>query len=420
MTPLLAGLRIIEGSAFVAAPLGGMTLAQLGADVIRFDMIGGGLDGERWPVTAEGESIYWAGLNKGKRSIAVNLKAPEGRELVSALITAPGPDGGIFSTNLPARGWLAYETLKSRRTDLIALNIIGARDGSAQVDYTVNAVTGFPMITGPSGHLGPINAVMPAWDVATGYAAALALLAAERHRSRTGLGQRVKVALQDIALAATAALGYLGEAEINGVDRQRYGNSVFGTFASDFATRCGRHVMICVFTERQLEALASAADLGPAFAELERARGIDLRDEAERWRARDAIADLVRPWVGGLTLAEVSDALSKAGALWGPYKTARELVAGDPLIAANPMFARVDQPGLGRLWSAGSPFDFAAADRLPPRPAPRLGQHTDEILSGVLGLSGSQIGMLHDKGVVAGPGRDARPGSVKGRPALPE
>ena len=86
MDGILTGLRIVEGSAFVAAPLSGMTLAQLGADVIRFDPIKGGLDYRRWPITKDGKSLFWAGLNKGKRSIAVNINAPEGRELVTRLI----------------------------------------------------------------------------------------------------------------------------------------------------------------------------------------------------------------------------------------------------------------------------------------------------------------------------------------------
>ena len=403
MTGLLSGLRIVEGSAFVAAPLGGMTLAQLGADVIRFDDVGGGLDADRWPVTAEGHSIYWASLNKGKRSIAVDLKSARGRELVQALIAAPGADAGIFSTNLPAKGWLAYETLKAHRADLIALNIVGARVGSAHVDYTVNAVTGFPMITGPERHEGPVNNVLPAWDIATGYAAAVALLAAERHRSRNGEGQLVRLALQDVALAATAALGFLGEAEINRVDRARHGNHVFGTFAHDFATSDGRHVMICVFTQRQLEALKQAGGFDEAFAGIERRHGVDLTREADRWLARSAIAAVVKAWAGTLTLAEVSERLTAAGALWGPYKTPRELVAGDALIAANPMLQRVAQPGIGTLWSAASPFEFGAAERMEARPAPRLGEHTDEILAGVLGLGDGEIARLHDRGVVKGP-----------------
>ena len=212
MTGILAGLRIVEGSAFIAAPLGGMTLAQLGADVIRFDDIKGGLDSDRWPITKDGRSIYWAGLNKGKRSIAVDLRNPRGRELLTALITAPGEGAGIFTTNMPARGWLSYEELSKKRADLIALNIVGARDGSAHVDYTVNAITGFPMVTGPVGHDGPVNAVAPPWDLATAYAGALAIVAAERHRRMTGQGQRIVLPLQDMALAVTSALGYIGEA----------------------------------------------------------------------------------------------------------------------------------------------------------------------------------------------------------------
>ena len=104
VTPVLEGMRIIEGSAFVAAPLGGMTLGQLGADVIRFDAIGGGLDYGRWPVTDEGVSFFWTGLNKAKRSIQVDLRNPDGRDLIVQLITAPGPEAGSSCRTSPKQG----------------------------------------------------------------------------------------------------------------------------------------------------------------------------------------------------------------------------------------------------------------------------------------------------------------------------
>ena len=107
MYDLLSGLRVVEGSAFVAAPLGGMTLAQLGAEVIRFDPVGGGMDHKRWPLDSKGNSLYWAGLNKGKKSIAVNARETEGRELIEAIICQPGPDNGIFLTNHPPGGPVA-------------------------------------------------------------------------------------------------------------------------------------------------------------------------------------------------------------------------------------------------------------------------------------------------------------------------
>jgi 2-methylfumaryl-CoA isomerase len=403
MSGILAGLRIVEGSAFIAAPLGGMTLAQLGADVIRFDDIKGGLDSDRWPITRDGKSIYWAGLNKGKRSIAVDLRAPKGRELLSALITAPGENAGILTTNMPARGWLSYEELSKKRADLIALNIIGARDGSAHVDYTVNAITGFPMVTGPASHDGPVNAVAPPWDLATAYAGAMAILAAERHRRLTGQGQRIVLPLQDMALAATSALGYLGEAVVNQADRPRFGNEIFGTFGRDFRTKDGHSVMICIFSDRHVDALAAAGGFEQAFAAIENKTRQDLKTDAGRWNARAELVAVIEPWVAAHTVEEVSAALKKAGALWAPYKTFRELSADKDAVLDNPMFTVLDQPGIGRYPVAASPLQFGAAPREAPKPAPVLGQHTDEILSGILGLPAHEIARLHDERVVGGP-----------------
>jgi len=404
MYDLLKGLRVVEGSAFVAAPLGGMTLAQLGADVIRFDALEGGLDSDRWPVTRDGVSLYWQGLNKGKRSIAVDLRSPRGRELLTALITAPGPDAGIFMTNLPARGWLAYEEFAKRRADLIMLTILGTRTGAPQVDYTVNAGVGFPLISGPEGHPRPVNQVIPAWDLATGMMAATGILAADRHRRMTGQGRLIKLPLQDVALATAGNLGYLAEAEVNGDERARYGNHIFGTFGQDFPTADGRYVMICIFTTRQLHALKDSAGLGEAFAAIESRMGVNLEDEGDRFRARDALTEAIAPWVARHTLAEIRPIFDKAGVLWGPYQSFKQLLAEDPVSTTdNPMFSRVTHPGTGTYLTPGTPLDFVGLDRRPQAPAPVLGQHTDEILAGVLGLPEREIGELHDAKVVAGP-----------------
>jgi 2-methylfumaryl-CoA isomerase len=195
---ILHGLRVVEGSAFVAAPLGGMTLAQMGADVIRFDPIGGGLDYGRWPLTTDGaHSLFWTGLNKGKRSIAVDFRSARGQELLTRLICAPGADAGIFSTNFPAKGWLSYEQLASHRSDLIMVNLLGRRDGGSEVDYTVNPAIGFPALTGPGESGDPVNHVFPAWDAIAGNLLAVAILAAERHRTHSKMsGWRCSVILE--------------------------------------------------------------------------------------------------------------------------------------------------------------------------------------------------------------------------------
>ena len=251
MQPILKGLRVVEGSAFIAAPMCGMTLAQLGADVIRFDQIGGGLDYHRWPVTSDDTSIYWAEMNKGKRSIAIDLRSDAGRELIADLICAPGEDAGIFSTNLPARGFLAYDRLKARRPDLIQHEIIGNRHGGTALDYTVNAKVGFPYLTGPEDDDRPVNHVLPAWDIACALTAALGILAAERHRRLTGEGQQIKLALADVALANVGHLGYVGEVLVNDEERARHGNYLFGALGRDFVTADGRRIMIIAVSGKQ-------------------------------------------------------------------------------------------------------------------------------------------------------------------------
>ena len=132
MNRILEGMRVVEGSAFVAVPLAGMTLAQMGAEVIRFDRIEGGLDSGRWPLAPSGQSLFWAGLNKGKKSVAVDMRSPEGKELVTRIITAPGKDAGQFLTNLRVRGWMDYETLSQYRRDLIMVTLMGDREGRPQ------------------------------------------------------------------------------------------------------------------------------------------------------------------------------------------------------------------------------------------------------------------------------------------------
>jgi 2-methylfumaryl-CoA isomerase len=400
---ILAGLRLVEGSAFVAAPLGGMTLAQLGADVIRFDQIGGGLDYRRWPLAVNGQSLFWSGLNKGKRSIALDLRSAEGRELATALVCAPGPESGLFLTNFPARGWLAHEELARRRADVVMVALTGNPDGSSEVDYTVNPATGFPWATGPRNLAEPLNSVLPAWDVAMGTLAAVGLLAAERHRTRTGEGQLIELSLSDVAFAMVGNLGRIAEAELDGHDQPKDGNYLYGAFGHDFETGDGRRVMVVALTARQWRALVTVTGIDGACASIAQATGYDLDTETGRFEARDLIAGLLRPWFAARNLAAIREAFAGTGVSWGPYQTFRQLVSEDPRCStANPMFAEVDQPGIGSYLMPGTPLRFGVLPRAPVRRAPLLGEHTEEVLAEVLGLSATEIGRLHDAGTVAG------------------
>ena len=404
----LAGMRVVEASAFVAAPSGGMTLAQMGADVIRIDATKGGLDRRRWPVTRDGTSLFWCGLNKGKRSVTLDLSRPDGRELAMALVTAPGDDAGLLLTNLPPRGWLAYESLVEQRADLIQLTLTGDRRGGSAVDYTINPRLGIPFITGAMDGTAPVNHVLPAWDLISGQSIAAGLLAAERHRLRTGKGQHVRLALEDVGLATMANLGFIAEAQLalrgEGVQRGRFGNDLFGAFGRDFACRDGERVMVVGLTHKQWQSLCEATQLTAGMAALGERLGVNLSEEGERFRAREPIAALVGPWIAARDLAQVAEVFDRHGVCWGRYQSVEQLVRDDPSCSvANPMFSTVQQPGVGELLSSSTPFDFSGIERQPARPAPRLGEHTEQVLHQLLGTTQAEYGRMLEAGIAGGP-----------------
>ena len=366
---MLEGLRIVEVSSFVAAPLAGLTLAQLGAEVIRVDPPGGTPDRTRWPLAPTGASLYWAGLNRGKTSIEVDLAGEEGRALVHRLLA--DPDGGVLVTNAGGRGWLADAQLREVRPDLIHVQITGTHDGRTAVDYTVNAAIGFPAVTGAEDGTDPVNHVLPAWDVACGLYAATAILAAERRRSRTGEGALLTIALEDVALATASNLGLLAEAELTGSGRPRIGNHLYGGFARDFATADGGRLMLVTLTPRHWDDVVALTGIEEVARGIESAHGVDLDRDADRYAHRHAIAAAIEPWFAARTLDDAEAALAATSIVWSRYGTFADQVTD--VIAANPLFAAVDDPGIGRVHAAGSPITEAGAPRPVVPPAPRPG-----------------------------------------------
>ena len=403
---ILKGMRVVEGSAFVAIPLAGMTLAQMGAEVIRFDRIEGGLDANRWPVTEDGQSLFWAGLNKGKKSVAVDMKSPKGRELITRIITAPGEDSGLFLTNLRVRGWMDHETLSKHRADLVMVALLGDRHGRAAVDYLVNPSLGFPTATGPEGSTDPVAHVLPAWDCIAGNMAVTALLAAERHRLRTGQGQEVLFSLKDAAAAMLGNLGIIGEVAINGTDRPKYGNALYGGYGQDFICADGKRVMVIGLTDRQWRGLLKATGTVEAMAALEVRLGESLSREGARFRHRAAITEVLVPFFAAHKVEDFAKTFDTGGVTWSQFRSFAQAVHEDPdLSTDNPIFHMLEQPGIGSYPTPASPLDFSGAARQAPSPAPALGAHTEEILADVAGLQSGEIGALFDEGVVTGPRR---------------
>jgi 2-methylfumaryl-CoA isomerase len=391
----LAGVRIIEISSFVAVPLAGMTLAQLGAEVVRVDPIGGAADYHRWPVTHDGESIYWAGLNKGKHSVAVDVRSSEGQDLIQRLIA----DSGVLITNVAGRQWHSYDTLVRVRPDLIHVEVSGRADGGTGVDYTVNAGIGFPLVTGPIELAEPVNHVLPAWDVACGVYAALAVTAALRHRDITGRGERIGIPLENVALATAGNLSFLTEVMINGTPRERIGNSIFGQYGQQFASGDGASFMIVALTGRHFRDLTEITGTTKAVAALGTALGADFTDEGDRYRHRDALTGLFTVWFTDRTADEVVAALSATSILWERYRTFADVVTDDK-VTSNPLFTELDQPRIGSYLAPGLPLSIGGV--YPPAvAAPALGDHTATVLRDRLGLTADEIDRLVASGTVA-------------------
>ena len=404
MNNILSGLRVIESSAFVAVPMAGMTLSQMGAEVIRFDRLEGGLDARRMPYSPSGHSLFWSGMNKGKKSIAVDMKSPKGKELISNLVTAPGKDAGLFLTNLKVRGWLDYETLSKLRSDIIIVTLTGDRHGKPQVDYTVNPALGIPDITGHEGSADPVANAIPAWDMIAGNMCVSSLLAAERYRLRHGVGQDVEIALKDVAAAAIGHLGMIADSTLNSDDRTKAGNALYGAYGKDFLCADGNRVMIIGLTNRQWSGIVKATDTTEQFKKLEKENNINLQDESIRWHWRHAITEIIEPWFKIRTVKDFADDFDKTGLTWSVFRSVKEALNVDPdLTEDNPLFKKILQPNAGEFLVPRHPANFSKVENSDATPAPALGEHTEEVLGDVLNLSDLEISNLFDDGVVASP-----------------
>lgn len=395
MYSLLPGLSVIEASSFVASPTAGLYLAQMGAEVIRVDQIGGGPDFNRWPKAENGRSLYWENLNRAKKSVALDLSKAEGRELLVELVRATGQ----FVTNFPVSGFLAHDHVAQTRPDLVTIRIMGMADGGPALDYTVNSAVGYPDLTGPGPD--PVNHVLPAWDLLTGAYAAFAMMAALHHRQMTGLGQEVRIPLSDVAIGTVANLGSLAEVITTGDNRARLGNAVYGAFGRDFVTRDGVRLMIMAITPRQWSGLVNVLNIAADIQAIEAARGVSFdRDEGIRFEHRDLLFPLVAERVAQRDYAELKAALDAVGGCYGPYQTMFD-AANDPvLVGNNPIFGAAPNPSGAAYPAAGAFATLPGLERAPPAPAPYLGEHSEAILAERLGLSSGAIAALIDAGTV--------------------
>ncbi|GMN03447.1 CoA transferase [Erythrobacter sp. MTPC3] len=411
MYNLLSDLSIIEVSSFVASPTAGLYCAQLGAEVIRIDHKAGGLDYDRYMLTEEGRSLSWENLNRAKKSVALDLRSGEGRELCVELAAKTGQ----CITNLPEKSFLSHAAMKAAQAalgpegapDMTSVRIMGWHDGRQAMDFTVNAASGYPLMTGPEDWdmqtAPPVNQVLPAWDFITGAYCAFALMAALRHRDAGGQGSEVRVPLGDVAIGTVANSGMMAEMLFRGADRQRLGNAIWGAFGRDFRSKDGVRFMVAALTAKQWDGLVKAFGLEVPIGQLEVEVGVTFADgDDPRFKHRHRLFDLFQRVAGSHDYAALESLMSAHGCTFEKYRTAHE-AANDPvLVADNPLFGPSPANPSGFEYPAARSFaNFPAQEAGDPAPAPYLGQHSEEVLAERLGLSSGAIGKLVDAGTVA-------------------
>ena len=406
-TTALEGIRVLDLSRVLAGPVCGQILADLGADVIKVERPVSGDDSRAWgPPFAKdesgqptSESAFYCACNRGKRSITVDLNQPAGRELVAGIAAKSDVLIENFKAGTLERYGLGYSQLSRTHPQLIYCSITGfgqtgpcrARPG---YDTIIQALGGLMSVTGqPDGTPGgsPVRVGIAVTDFMTGLYATVAIQAALAYRSKTGLGQQIDLALLDVQVSALSnvAMNYLVSGEVP----TRRGNRLPSVYPSD-AFRCeDGHLMIIVGNDDQFRRFCTAAGVellldDPRFATNElRVGNADILGTgiSKALRARP-----VAHWMKVFEQANI------------PCSAINNIaqVFDDPQVQARQMLINLDHPLAGRMPNIASPMRFSRSPVQYRRAPPTLGEHTAEVLEGVLGLSPQEVSDLAAKAVI--------------------
>ncbi|VTU45770.1 Succinyl-CoA:(R)-benzylsuccinate CoA-transferase subunit BbsF (plasmid) [Variovorax sp. SRS16] len=376
--PALAGVRILDLSRVLAGPWCTMTLADLGADVIKIENPAGGDDTRGWgPPNVGGESAYFFCANRNKRSVAVDISQPEGQALVRELLAHCDVVVENFRAGALQRYGLDYDSLSASRPDLIYCSISGYGRSSpladrAGYDYIMQAEGGLMSITGEAEGE-PMKVGVAVADLFTGMYAVQAILAAIIARRNDGLGQRIDMALFDCQLTMLANVGssYL----VSGKEPVRYGNGhpavvpyqVFPTRDAEIVIAVGNDRQFRLFCEQVLERPDIVAD-------------VRFTANADRARHRDALVPLLSDILRTQDAAHWQARLATTGIPTGRVRTVGAALES-PEAQARGMVSEVEHPTAGSIRLVSSPLRMSGTPVRTPSPPPTLGQHTDEVLA---------------------------------------
>ncbi|MDJ0274727.1 MAG: CaiB/BaiF CoA-transferase family protein [Nitrososphaerota archaeon] len=389
----LEGVRVLDLSRVMAGPFCTMLLGDLGAEVIKIEPPEGD-DSRKFAVTVNGESTYFLSVNRNKKSVAVDLKKPEGVEIVKRLAAVSDVVVENFRPGVASRLGVDYASLSKVNPSLIYCSISGfGQTGSYSqkpgYDLIALAMSGMMDLTGePEG--GPVKFAVPIADITAGMFAAISILSALMERSRTGKGRYIDVSMLDVQLYLLThqASAYL----IGGEEPKRMGSAHPSIVPYQAFRASNGYVIVAVANDNQFRKLCEAIG-HPEIAEDQR-----FRTNADRVRNRSELLALLEPIFLRRTVEEWVAVLEAADVPVAPVKTVRQALS-DPYVIERGMLQTVQHPRAGRIPLLAFPALFSG-ERPPVRsPPPLLGQHTEEVLLG-LGYTLEEIRELRAKGVI--------------------
>jgi crotonobetainyl-CoA:carnitine CoA-transferase CaiB-like acyl-CoA transferase len=397
MDALLRDLRVIDLSRIVAGPFATQVFGDYGAEVIKIEHPRGGDDSRHWvpPAAADGTAAYFFAVNRGKKSVTVDLKHPRGRALVVELARRGDVLIENFTPGTMEKLGLDYPALRAVNPRLVYCSIsgfgaTGPERERAGYDAIMQGVTGLMSITGePDGP--PVKVGVALIDVITALYAHGAILAALHHRARTGEGQRLELSLLECGIAAliNAATAYLVAGEVQG----RWGSAHPSLVPYQAFRAKDGYLMVGAGNERLWKAFCETLG-APEWADDPR-----YDSNAGRVERRDELVAAIEARLAARTRDEWVAAFAEAGLPTGPINDIGQ-VFDDPQVRHRAMAVEVDHPTAGRVRLPGIPVKFAGTPARVQGPPPRLGEHTDEVLRDVLGLGVGEIAELRRAGVV--------------------
>lgn len=400
MTAVLAGIEVLDLSQGAAGPTCAMHLGDLGADVIKVEPPEGEWGRRLGPPFVAGAAAAYLGMNRNKRSVAVDLKSDGGSEVVLRLAERCDVALESFRPGVSDRLGIGYEAMAARNPGLVyaAISAFG-QEGPWRdlpgVDGVAQAMGGIMSVTG-TDDAGPVKVGVPAADMAGGAFMVQAILAALLVKERTGAGQRVDVSLLDALL--TFQVVPLSMFLASGQTPQRLGSAApYAAPNEAYATTDG-HVMVAAYTTKRWPALCEV------IGKPDLAGDPRFDDNGKRVSARAELNKVLAPIFATRTTAEWIEALEAADVLCGPILAYPELVDSDQ-VASGGMIVAADHPATGPVRSPRIPARFSHSDGPPARPAPPIaGEHTYEVLI-EFGFGKEETNDLIGRGVVAGPDR---------------